>query len=436
MKQLLAITAQGGLGLREEFTGDHGGGAALGEKEFQGRVLEGLKSQKATTDDLVSNFDNLDKKTKGIFEDLTKQKEAFEGTSAQVSEMQRTFKKLQVQLKNEQRVANGDPVKKMLADPDARLLINAKIRQACGVKLNEAQQKAITSGGTPGSTYINDSLDTEIYDTLASYGIWNSFDVKTVSTKNNKFLVKTARPTASFFGEGVTITEDSAKAGTSVTAEAKGIKVVLSVPIELLDDSEVDISADVMNDFLEAISYRMDWACLQADGTADATDGGFTGIFDGGTASVAAGGNTSVEALDFEDVTAAMIAVDEGVLSRESRWWMHPRQLIRMLSIKDSNGRPIFLTAMEAPTSAGIGSILGSPVVPSFAAPTANTTSSAIAVFGDPKGLVVGLRRGIEFAESRDSKFEDYEVTFRGVGRFGSEIRDAGAFAVLTTAAA
>ena len=429
------ILALPGYGLREEFNDNHGGGAALGEKEFQGKVLEGLKSQKATTDDLVSNFENLDKKTKGIFEDLTKQKEAFEGTSGQVSEMQHTFKKLQLQLKNEQRAANGDPIKKMLADPDARLVLNAKIRKSAGRDLTEAQQKALTSGSTPGSTYINDSLDTEIYDTLASYGIWSSFDVKTVSTKNNKFLVKTARPTATFIGEGVTIGEDSAKAGTSVTCEASGIKVVLSVPNELLDDSEVDISADVMNDFLEAISYRMDWACLQADGTADATDGGYTGIFSGGTASVAGSGNTSVETLDFEDITAAMIAVDEGVLARESRWWMHPRQLVRMLSIKDSNGRPIFLTAMEAPTPAGIGSILGAPVVPSFAAPTANTTSSTIAVFGDPKGLVVGLRKGIEFSESREAKFEDYETTFRGVGRFGCEIRDAGAFAVLTNAA-
>lgn len=429
------ILALSGYGLREEFNDNHGGGGALAEKEFQGKVLGSLNEQKKTVDDLVANYDNLEKKTKETFEQLTKQKDDFEGTSAQVSEISRTFKKLQLQLKNEQRSANGDPVKKLLADPDIRLLINAKIRKACGVPLNEAQQKAITSGGAPGSTYINDDLDTEIYSTLASYGIWSSFDVKTVSTRNNKFLVKTARPTASFFGEGVTITEDTAKAGTSVTCEAGGIKVVLSVPNELLDDSEVDISADLMDDFLQAISYRMDWACLQADGTADATDGGYTGIFAGGTAAVAASGNVSVETLDFEDVTAAMLAVDEGVLGRESRWWMHPRQLIRMLHIKDSNGRPIFLTAVEAPTPAGIGSILGSPVVPSFAAPTANTTSSDIAVFGDPKGLVVGLRKGIEFAESRDAKFEDYETTFRGVGRFGCEIRDAGAFAVLTTAA-
>lgn len=434
--KITKMLALGAIGFCEEFNGNPGGGgAALAEKEFQDKVLGGLGEQKNQTDELVKNFDNLDKKTKDIFEDITKQKNEFTGLTGQVSEIEHSFKKLALQLKNEQRLAYGDPVKRILADPDKKCLINAKIRQALGAPLSGDHQKAITSGSAPGSTYINDSLDTEIYDTLGTYGIWNTFDVKTVSTRNNKFLVKTARPVASFFGEGVTITEDTAKAGTSVTAEAKGIKVVLSVPIELLDDSEVDLSEDVLGDFLQAISYRMDWACLQADGTDDSTDGAMTGIFSGGTAAVAASGNVSVETLDFEDVTGAMLAVDEGVLARDSRWWMHPRQLIRMLHIKDSNGRPIFLTAMEAPSPAGIGSILGSAVVPSFAAPTANTTSSDIAVFGDPKGLVCGLRKGIEFAQSNEAKFEDYEATFRGVGRFGCKIRDAGAFAVLTTAA-
>jgi len=432
----MAMMALGGMGLCEEFgAGGSGGGTALSEKEFQGKVLEGLGETKSRTDELVSNFDNLDKKTKEIFEDITKQKNEFQGLTGQVTNMEHSFKKLTVQLKAEANVAFGDPVKRILADPDKKCLINAMIRKAVKAPLSEAHQKALTSGSTPGSTMINDSLDTDVYDTLATYGIWNSFDVKTVNTLNNKFMVKTARPVASFFGEGITITQDTAKEGTSVTQEAKGIKVLLSVPNELLEDAEIDLSNDIIGDFLEAISYRMDWACLQADGTADPTDGGMTGIFAGGTASVAATGNTTVETLDFEDYTKCMLSVDEGVLSRESRWWMHPRQLIRGLSVKDGNGRPIFLTALEAPTPGGMGSILGSAVVPSFAGPIANAASAKIAVFGDPKGLVVGLRQGIEFAESKEASFAEYETDFRGVGRFGCKIRKAGAFAVLTTAA-
>jgi HK97 family phage major capsid protein len=408
---------------------------ALDEKAFQDQVLKGLGESQKTTDALVANYDNLDAQTKSIFEDITKQKNEFTGLTGQISNIEQSFKKLSLQLRNEQRNAFGNPVQRILADPEKKNLLNAKIRAALGAPLNEGHQKALVSASGAGATYLRDGLDTDIYDTLGTYGIWNTFDVKSVSTLNNKFLVKTARPNALYFGEGVAITEDTAKAGTSVTCEAKGIKVVLSVPIELLQDSEVDLSNDILTDFLEALAYRMDWSCLQADGTADSADGSMTGIFAGGTASVAATGNVSVETLDFEDYTKCMLTVDEGVLSRESRWWMHPRQLIRSLSVKDSNGRPIFLTATEAPTSAGIGSLLGSPVVSSFAAPTANTTSSKIAVFGDPKGLVVGLRTGIEFAQSNEAKFEDYESTFRGVARFGCKIRKAGAFAVLTNAA-
>ena len=336
---------------------------ALDEKAFQDQVLKGLGESAKTTDELVKNYDNLDAKTKSIFEDITKQKNEFEGLTGQITNIEQSFKKLSLQLRNEQRVAFGNPVQRILADPEKKCLLNGMIRKALGAPLSADHQKALGSGSTPGSTYINDSLDTDIYDSLGTYGIWNTFDVKTVSTLNNKFLVKTARPSALFFGEGVTITEDTAKAGTSVTCEAKGIKVVLSVPIELLQDSEVDLSNDILADFLEALAYRMDWACLQADGTADSADGSLTGIFAGGTASVAATGNVSVETLDFEDYTKCMLTVDEGVLSRESRWWMHPRQLIRSLSVKDSNGRPIFLTATEAPTAAGIGSLLGSPEI-------------------------------------------------------------------------
>jgi hypothetical protein len=93
-------------------------------------------------------------------------------------------------------------VQRILADPEKKCLLNGMIRKALGAPLSADHQKALGSGSAPGSTYINDSLDTDIYDSLGTYGIWNTFDVKTVSTLNNKFLVKTARPSALFFGKG------------------------------------------------------------------------------------------------------------------------------------------------------------------------------------------------------------------------------------------
>jgi HK97 family phage major capsid protein len=172
---------------------------------------------------------------------------------------------------------------------------------------------------------------------------------------------------------------------------------------------------------------------LQADGGADATDGGFTGIFGGGgTAAAAVAGNVTTETTDFEDWTRCLLTVDAGILSRPCKWWLHPQHIIRALSVKDSNGRPIFLTALEAPTAGGIGSILGYPVVPSHAAPTANAANAKVAVFGDPEGLIVGMRNGFEMEASDHAGFTTYERYFRGVARAGVIVRKATAFAVLT----
>jgi HK97 family phage major capsid protein len=222
-----------------------------------------------------------------------------------------------------------------------------------------------------------------------------------------------------------------------VTHTAVGIKVLLGVANELLDDSEIDggLAADILRDFREAVNYREDFLCLSADGTNDDLNGAQTGIFEGGTAVTAAAGNTTMETLDFEDVTAVTLGGPSAMLMRQARWWMNPKILIRLLHIKDNNGRPIFLTATEAPTPGGIGSILGYGVNLSAAAPSANTAGSNVAVFGDPNGMVTGRRKLFEFKSSSEANFSDDETLFRGISRFGNKIRLATAFQILKLAA-
>ncbi len=217
--------------------------------------------------------------------------------------------------------------------------------------------------------------------------------------------------------------------------EVEVIAVLLNVSLQLLQDSEFDVTADVLNDFIEAVNYRLDHAVFTADGDADATDGGMSGIFVGGTTVSAASGNTTMETLDFEDVTGCLLGVDSAVLSRPAKWWMHPFILVRMLHIKDGNGRPLFLTANEAPTPAGLGSILGYPVELVEAAPSANTAGSAVAVFGDPAAQIVGVRQDFAFEASDHHKWNAYQRSFRGILRAGTKIRRATALGVLTLAA-
>ncbi len=421
--------------IREEFNADGGngggGGAPMSEKEFQGKVLgEMAKSQESMTQVQKLAASQHEK----LLKDLEDIKNKTADSEGDLAKMQGIVSKLQLNASVSQRQAYADPIKRMLADPEKKTLINAQIRKAVKAPLSEAHEKALASDGPTGSTFIDDELFTDVYDTLSSFGIWSSFDVRNVNTLNNKFLVKTARPIAKIFGEGVTITEDNNKAGVSVTQEARGIKVLLTVPNELLADSEIDLSADIMVDFLEAVAYRMDFMCLQGDGANDDLSGGMTGVFNGGTAAVAADGHVTMEDLTLEDVTNVLLSTDEAIMSRMSCWWIHPHMLVRLLHIKDENGRPIFLTANEAPTPGGIGSLLGFPVKLTPAAPSSNTAGSPVAVFGDPNGMVAGLRKSFEFRSSTEASFNDDETVFRAVARFGNRIRSERAFAVLTLA--
>ena len=404
----------------------------LPESEFQQKVLGTIEKVKTTQDDLVSNYENLQKETKAAFEDLTKLKSE---SSATYSELTHAIQKLNLRLGQEMRLANGNPIQRIQGDPEKRKLINAIVRNAAGFGLTPEMRTTLGEDATPGSTMIRDGLAEDIYDTLASFGIWSSFDVRRVGTKTTKFPVKTARVNAGFIlTEGGDITEDTAKAGTSVDLTLEVIAALLPVSKQLLADSEFDVTADVLSDMAEALAYRLDWACLQADGGADATDGGMTGIFGGGgTAAAAASGNPTVEQTDLEDWTKCLLTVDSGILSRPCKWWMNPQILVRALSVKDLNGRPIFLTALEAPSGGGIGSILGYGVVASHAAPTTNSANAKVAVFGDPSGLVVGIQNGFEMEASDHAGFTTYERYFRGVARAGVKVRRSQAFAVLTT---
>lgn len=405
-----------------------GGGGTMTQEQFQGKVIDTLGNQN-------EKLDKFQRENKTLLDEITQLKEAADGSEESIKALELKVSKFALKQHAAIRRSTGDPIRDILADPEKKTLINALVRSAVKAPLSEDHKKALGSASTPGSTYLQDALMTDIYDTLSSYGVWSSFDVRNVNTLNNKFLVKTARPIALVFGEGITITEDTSKAGTSVTHTAKGIKVLLSVPNELLEDSEIDLSQDILTDFIEAVAYRMDFMCLTADGTNDSTNGAQTGIFEGGTAATAASGNTTVETLDFEDVTATLLAVDEAVMGRGACWWIHPQMLVRLLHIKDLNGRPIFLTATEAPAPGAMGTLLGYPVKLSSAAPNTNSAGQPIAAFGDPKGLVAGLRKSFDFKTSTEASFHDDETVFRGIARFGCKIRRAAAFGILTTAA-
>lgn len=420
----------------------------LTQEQFQDTVLKGIEAQGSKTDALVKDYDRLSGDTKKAFEDLTLLKKNANDSAGQMEEFTKKLTAIDTLLRKEARLAFGNPIRRIQQDEEMRIRFNmaARLMVDSGGDMmrmirskypTDLVKRALGEDSSPGSTMIDDRLANEIYDTLASYGIWNTFRVQRMGTKQTKFPVKTARPVCNvILTEGGTISDDSNKSGTNVTLEVEVLGTLLNVSLQLIQDSEFDVTADVLNDFAEATAYKIDWMCTQADGGADATDGGMTGVFGGGaTAAAAAAGNPTTEQTDLEDWTKCLLTVDPVVLNRGARWWIHPQHIVRALSVKDLNGRPIFLTATEAPSAGGIGSILGYPVTPTMAAPTANVATTRVAVFGDPAGQVVGIRNDFAFESSDHHTWDTYQRSFRGIARAGTKIRRALAFAALTTTA-
>jgi HK97 family phage major capsid protein len=428
--------------------GSGNGGGAMPMDEFQRKTLEGVGAVKRQFEALETNFKSIDKDAKDLSDKFAQHCKAFESMPSQIVEMQRTIGQIQLKVANERRSAFGTTLERISGDDQLRNALNGIVRSnACknglDVKMTESQVKgaedyrrALSNAASPGSTYINAQLLPMIYSTIAEYGIWSRFDVQPVSTSSVKMIVDATDPVMYWSAENTAPTE-GAPTGSNVTATINKLLGWIQVSRELLGDSEIDLTSHILRKFANAAAYGLDWACLQADGGADSTDGGFTGIFGGsGTASVAASGNVSVATLDLEDWLAAMLAVNPAVLSRPTAAWIiHPQMLVRALAIKDGNGRPIFLPSTEAPAPGAIGSILGYPVILAHGANATDGVSKRIAVFGDLMGQAVCLRNDFEFAASEEAKFTEDSVVFRARVRGAARTKQALAFGVLTTAA-
>lgn len=403
------------------------------------KTLSTLEDQNKT---LLDNYKQLDGRFKATMDELT----ALKNTQADAAVIMRQMQKLQGQLALERRAAFGSAIQRISGDATLRRSFVIKVID--GLKLWELMssekkdywegvKKDLDTANTPGSTYIaNNELESELYDALLTFGAYRTLNVRQISAKAVDIRLKTARPVALFVDEAAAIGADASKAGSKSTLTPKKIATLLSISSELIEDDVAGVVQDTLNDIMEAIAFRADHVSFNGSGVANNTNGGFTGMFNGATAVTADATRTTIALTKYTDWLKCLTGVDPAVLQRQARWWLHPTLLAAAIGVKDDNGRPIFQTAIEAPSFGAIGTILGYPVTLVGAAPSTNAASAKVACFGDPNAYAVRIRRGIDFARSDDFAFDTDEITFRGSMRGAFALRLATAITVLTLPAA
>ena len=406
----------------------------MNEAEFQTKVIGGIEHVTGETvliknaqTKILEDVTRLDAQTKAALEDLGRVKE-------NANEFTKSLARLQGMIAREARAAYGDPLKRFEQEDMGNYIVGC-FKQAAKLPLTPAQKTAITGiDSGVGAAVTPQETANAIYDALLRYGQWNTLGVMPIGSRTQIVPLVSARPTAYWVAQGAQITE-GAVTGTSVTLTIKEAAAWIPVANAMLEDAEPVFASYLMDLLLQAVVYRLDWACFAADGTNDTTDGAFTGIAVGGTAAGAASGNVSVATLDYDDFVKCLTTVDAGVLQRNAKWWIHPTILAKITLIKDANGRPIFQNALEAPSPGAIGSICGYPVIVTGAMPSTDSTSSVVAVFGDPQAQAVGLRKQFTMDSSSDFQFDYNRTAFRSIVRGGTVTKLATGLAKLTTAA-
>lgn len=408
--------------------------------------INGLKSE------ILSQSDRWSKDLKAAMEELTLVKNRLEDSDKCLTALRRA----NLAVDREARINYSDPIARACANENIRNYLNALVRHLRypTLKLPDHLAKSLTGvDSSLGQATIPTEVMNEIYSLLGEYGIWNTFGVIPVGARTNTLPVATARPSYYWVGAGTGGTAESAAitegsfSGSSVSLSIQTLGALIHVTEELIEDSEADVSAYVLRELAQAIAYGLDFACLAADGTADQTDAGYVGIFEAASANVklaaaAAAGNVTVQTTDLEDWENCLATVNAVVLRRQPKWWMHPQLMAKAMLVRDNQKRPIFQTALEAPNAGSIMRILGFPVVLADAAPSTNAASAKVAVFGDPQGLAVGLRREMRLATTNVLKFAEGMVSYKATMRAGVKLKTAVGsdtlkpFAVLTLPAA
>lgn len=436
--------------LREQDGGEPDGGG--GDDPLARRILGEFAAQKKEMERIEQTLGEH-AETKREVEALHKSVRAFEGLDADVKTVLAKMAKLEVRLSEVRREVSGDPLARIVGDAEMRATVIAPAKAHALKQLGKAVpkeilegaermaaivtgQRAVTGGSTPGSAYIDQELLARVYQLAASYGRWSGFDVLRPGARTEKIPVDTTDPSMVWMTEG-TAPSEASYSGSQVSLAIKTLFGWISVSNEMLQDDEVGLANHLLTKFFRATAKKLDHAVFAADGTDDADHGDYEGIFHFGTAYDLGTGDVAIADIVFDDFVGLVAGADEALAEQPTtRWWMHPQILVQLLGIKDDNGRPIFLTGLEAPAAGGIGSILGYPVVTANAAPKTVAAEAPVLAFGDAMGLAVGLRQDMEFASSQEVQFTANKTVFRTVCRAGVKIKQATAFEVMTLGAA
>lgn len=324
---------------------------------------------------------------------------------------------------------------------DKGLAIYAKWLRGGDKALNEEDFAYIrntmsTTTNSEGGFTVATEVATGVIDALKAYGGMRRVGDVLVTESGAPMSYPTSDGTSE---EGELVVENASATDADVVFGTVALPVykfsskVVTVPIELLQDSSVDIEAFVRQRLVTRLGRITNRLFTTGTGTGQPN-----GVATAATIGVtAANGTSQVTAVIYDSLVNLQHSVDPAYREAGTCSWMFNDTTLREIrKMKDSQNRPIFVPGYEVGNPGGDPDrLLGSPIVINQA--VANMAASARSIlFGDFKGYKIRDAMALEMFRFTDSAFmKKGQVGFLAWLRSGGNLADVGAVRVFVNAA-
>ncbi len=288
------------------------------------------------------------------------------------------------------------------------------------------------STGTPseGGYTVQTSVAKSVIEAIKTYGGMRRVAEVFATSQGNPMQYGTSNGTTEegeIIGENQSATDQDAEFGTVGLGVYKFSSKVITVPIELLQDSEVDIEALVINRLRTRLGRIQNKKFTIGSGTNEPR-GVVTALSTGKTGTT--GQTTSVI---YDDLVDLQESIDDGYGEAGSLQWMLHQQSRRVIrKLKDTTGRPIWTPGYEYGVTKGApDELLGRPVVINNDMPVMAANAKSIG-YGDFSFYKIRDAMDITLFRFTDSAYaKKGQVGFLAWMRSGGNWTDVGGAAKL-----
>lgn len=293
-----------------------------------------------------------------------------------------------------------------------------------------------TTTGNEGGFTVPSLISSNIVDALKAYGGMRAVCDVIPTADGKPMSYPTSDGTAEegeLIGENQTATDLDVGFGTVPWNVFKFSSKVVTVPIELLQDSVIDVEAFISNRIVTRLGRITNKLFTTGVGTTQPN-----GLITAAAVGVAAANGTSqVTAITYDSLIDLQHSVDSAYRDQGGcAFMMNDNSVRNVRKIKDLEGRPIFVPGYEASVPGGAPDrLLGDPlrVNPHMANMAASARSIA---YGDFRGYKIRDAMAVTMFRFTDSAYaKKGQVGFLAWMRSGGNLADAGAVRVFTNAA-